>query len=49
MNVFNEVSKSLKRRLIENSKGFNYGVGYTFEFGKNMKDSKITLGLGYKF
>ena len=34
---------------IENSKGFNYGVGYTFEFGKNMKDSKITLGLGYKF
>lgn len=33
----------------ENSKGFNYGLGYTYEVEKDAKNSKVTLGLGYKF
>ncbi|MGL4997544.1 MAG: autotransporter outer membrane beta-barrel domain-containing protein, partial [Cetobacterium sp.] len=34
---------------ITNGKGFNYGAGYSYEFGKDMKNSKVTLGFGYKF
>ncbi|MGL4402487.1 MAG: autotransporter outer membrane beta-barrel domain-containing protein [Fusobacteriaceae bacterium] len=34
---------------LNNGKGFNYGVGYTYEAGKDTKNSKVTLGFGYKF